>query len=288
MDRDSVEDVVHASLGRHLRVTCVLGLLFLSVGFVLGHYVAAQHARELSDRWTNRAEELARQVEQLEGTLTTELAQVRELALANQTRQREELAQSDRHEESLNETRRLAHAAEDLRQSLIARCIAENQREQARILQELQPYLDRKMTLRAAQVSEAVKTLVDSQVTQLKTLATVTAPAPAAAADESLTIRSNISPVSAESDAAYCPVPEPCSLDPVSEVTTHSDQQPIALMPMPTTPLVHMPVQAEPSNNPTALPSGQPQFFTAPRKPRLFIPARKTLEISTATDPVVR
>ena len=42
MDRDTVEDVVHASLGRHLRVTCVLGLLFLGVGFVLGHYVAAQ------------------------------------------------------------------------------------------------------------------------------------------------------------------------------------------------------------------------------------------------------
>ena len=56
MDRDSVEDVVHASLGRHLRVTCVLGLLLLGVGFVLGHFVAAQHARELSDHWSHQTE----------------------------------------------------------------------------------------------------------------------------------------------------------------------------------------------------------------------------------------
>ena len=281
MDRDSVEDVVHASLGRHLRVTCVLGLLLLGVGFILGHFVAAQHARELSDRWSHQAEELAR----AQAALDVELDQVRELA---QSTRRDEISRSSHQEEMLNETRRLAHAAEDLRQSLIARCIAENHREQARILQELQPYLDRKMTIQAAEVSEAVKSLVDSQVTQLKTLATVETPAPAPAVNESLTIRSNISPVSAESDAAFCPVPEPVSLDPVPDLPTPTDQQPIALMPMPTTPIVHMPVQAEPSNKPTALPSGQPQFFTAPRQPRLFIPARKSLEISSATDPVVR
>jgi hypothetical protein len=285
MDREAVEDVVHASLGRHLRVTCVLGLLFLGVGFVLGHYVAAQHARELSDRWADRAEELSQQVVLAQEALKAELAQVRELA---QSTRRDELTRSAHREEMLSETRRLAHAAEDLRQSLIARCIAENQREQARILQELQPYLDRKLTLQAIEVSETVKTLFDSQVTQLKTLATVEAPAPTAPADPALPIRSNISPISAESDTALCPVPEPCSLDPVAEVTTHTDQEPVALMPMPTTPMVHMPVQAEPTNKPTALPSGQPQFFTAPRKPRLFIPARKPLEISTATDPVVR
>ena len=281
MDRDSVEDVVHASLGRHLRVTCVLGLLLLGVGFILGHFVAAQHARELSDRWSHQAEELAR----AQAALDVELDQVRELA---QSTRRDEITRSTHQADMLNETRRLAHAAEDLRQSLIARCIAENHREQARILQELQPYLDRKMTIQAAEVSEAVKSLVDSQVTQLKTLATVETPAPAPAVNESLTIRSNISPVSAESDAAFCPVPEPVSLDPVPDLPTPTDQQPIALMPMPTTPIVHMPVQAEPSNKPTALPSGQPQFFTAPRQPRLFIPARKSLEISSATDPVVR
>lgn len=285
MDRDSIEDVVHASLGRHLRVTCVLGLLFLGVGFVLGHYVAAQHARELSDRWTDRAEELSQQMARADESMKAELAQVRELA---QSTRRDELTQSARQEEMLNETRRLARATEDLRQSLIARCIAENEREQARILQELQPYLDRKMTIKAAEVSEAINRLVDTQVTQLKTLAEVEA-SPTPAASQPLAIQSDISPVSGEADVPHCPVPDYSSpLVPIAEGTTPADQEPVALMPMPTTPIVRMPVQAEPSNTPTALPSGHPQFFTTPRKSRLFIPARKPVEVSTATEPVVR
>ena len=220
MDREEVEDVVHASLGRHLRVTCVLGLLFLGVGFILGHYVAAQHARDLSDRWSHRTEELA----QAQATLKADLDQVRELA---QSTRHEELTRSAHQAEMLDETRRLARAAEDLRQSLIARCIAENQREKARILQELQPYLDRKMTLQAAEVSEAVKRLVDSQVTQLKTLAQVEASPTPIAADNSLTIRSEISPVSAESDSALCPLPDYSSpLVPIAEGTIPTDQEP--------------------------------------------------------------
>lgn len=292
MDREAVEDVIHASLGRHLRVTCVLGLLFLGVGFVLGHYVAAQHARELSDRWTDRAEELARQFVQDQGTLKVEfqaeLAQVRELAQASHTSHRAELAQSARQEEMLSETQRLARATEDLRQSLITRCIEQNEREQARILQELQPYLDRKMTIQAAEVSNAVNRLVNTQVTQLKTLAQVEAPSQTVAANHALTLRSNISPVSAEADAALCPVPDYSPLAPVAEVTTPTAQEPVALMPMTMTPMVHLPVPAEPTTSPPAQPSSHAQFFTAPRKPRLFIPARKPLEISKAKEPVVR
>ena len=287
MDRETVEDVIHASLGRHLRVTCVLGLLFLGVGFVLGHYVAAQHARELSDRWTDRAEELAQQLARAEESMKAELAEVRSLSQTSQAHHHDDLAQSARHEEMLDETRRLARATEDLRQSLITRCIAENEREKARILQELQPYLDRKMTIKAAEVSEAVNRLVDTQVAQLKTLAQVEAPS-APTADQALTLRSNISPVSAEADAALCPFPDHSPLTPLPEVTPPTDQERVALMPMPTTPIVHMPVQAEPTSSASALPSGHPQFFTAPRKPRLFIPARKPLEVSTATEPVVR
>ena len=285
MDRDTVEDVVHASLGRHLRVTCVLGLLFLGVGFVLGHYVSAQHARELSDRWTHRTDELSQQITAAQESMQADLAQVRELA---QSTHSDEVTQSARREEMLSETRRLARATEDLRQSLIARCIAENQREKARILQELQPYLDRKMTLKAAEVSEALNRLVDTQVAQLKTLAEVEA-SPTQVASQPLAIQSDISPVSGEAPVPHCPVPDYTSpLVPVPEGTTPADQEPVALMPMPTTPIVRMPVQAEPTNTPTTLPNSQPQFFTAPRKPRLFIPARKPLEMSTATEPVVR
>ncbi len=284
MDREEIEDVVHASLGRHLRVTCVMGLLFLAVGFVLGHYVAAQHTRELADRYADRADKLADQVAQIETTLQTELAEVRELANTNLHTKANQLS---RHEEMLGETRRLARATEDLRRSLISRCIEENEREKARILNELQPYLDRKMAIKAAEVSEAVSRLVDTQVAQLKTLAQVDATA-TPTAENAVTIKFDISPVSAEADSTQCPAPVNGPLVPIAEVQHPAAQESVALMPMPRTPIVRMPVHAEPTSNRMAEKGAPAQFFTAPRKPRLFIPARKPLEVSSAGEPVVR
>ncbi len=286
MDREEIEDVVHASLGRHLRITCVLGLLFLVVGFVLGHYVAAQHSRQLSDRWADRAGELTKQVELMEESLKAELAQVRKLAQASQTSQQADLVKADRHEEMLSETRRLARASEDLRRSLIARCIEENEREKARLLNELQPYLDRKMTIQAAEVSEAVNRLVDTQVNQLKTLAQVEVPS---APTLAVQIESNISPVCAQADPALCPAPDHSPLAPIAEISMSSAvPENVALMPMPRTPIVRMPVQAEPTTSSTSRQVGSAPFFTAPRQPRLFIPARKPVEVSTGTESVVR
>ena len=293
MDREEIEDVVHASLGRHLRITCVLGLLFLVVGFVLGHYVAAQHSRQLSDRWTDRAGELTKQMAEVEEKLRTEWAQVRERDQASETthigeaRQASQRAETDRHEELLAETRRLARASEDLRRSLIARCIEENEQEKARILNELQPYLDRKMTVQAAEVSEAINRLVETQVNQLKTLAQVELPGASTPA-LALQLQSHISPVSAQSDAAQCPAPDHSPLTPVAESPTPAGQESVALLPMPRTLIVRMPAQAEPTSNSTTQPVGNPQFFTAPRQPRLYIPARKPVEVSTAAESEVR
>lgn len=285
MDREEVEDVVHASLGRHLRVTCVLGLLFLVVGFVLGHSVAAQHSRELSDRWADRAGELSKQMAQVEENLKTELAQVRELAQASQSA---EVAEVDRHEEMLSETRRLARDSEVLRRSLIARCIEENEREKARLLNELQPYLDRKMTIQAAEVSEAVNRLVDTQVNQLKTLAQIERPG-MVTPTLAVQIPSNISPVSAQTDSTLCPAPDHRPLTPVADIPTNpAAPENVALMPMPRTPIVRMPAQAEPTAGSSSKHVGNTPFFTAPRQPRLFIPARKPVEVSTATESVVR
>ena len=293
MDRDEIEDVVHASLGRHLRVTCVLGLLFLVVGFVLGHYVAAQHARLLSDRWSDRATELSKQIGQIDAKLKTRTAEVRQPTKANPVTlptpasPTVDLSQLSRHEELLGETRRLARATEDLRRSLIARCIEDSEREKARILGELKPYLDRKLAINAVEVSEAVNRLVDTQVAQLKTLAQVELPM-APSAEASISLKSEISPVSGEPDPASCPEPMNTPLVPVAEVQTPATQESAALMPMPRTPLFRMPVQAEPTSHRPIEKGAPSQFFTAPRQPRLFIPARKTLEVSKAPEPVIR
>ncbi len=227
MNRDEIEDVVHASLGRHLRVTCVLGLLFLAVGFILGHYVAAQHTRDLADQWSRKAEALQARLEQMHGDLKDEFRQ--ELAAARQssvppvaeTPAEQSTEAKPQDEDLVVETRRLARATEDLRQSLIARCNEQTEREKARLLNELQPYLDRKLTLKATEVSVALSRLVDLQVQQLKGLATTDLTA-TTTAQGSMPFKSEIAPVSGEtrpttSNPSLLPVPAEASAPEATE-----------------------------------------------------------------------
>jgi len=293
MDRETIEDVVYASLGRHLRVTCVLGLLFLAIGFVLGHYVAAQHSRELSVRWASRVDLLSKQIDQVDKSLKAELGKVRELAQAHESAQKAAANQPpvviepSRNEELLNETRRLSRAAEEMRRTSIARCIEDIEREETRILLELQPYLDRKLTIQAAEVSKAVTRLVNTQVAQLKTLVQVETP-PTPAVDVSYFRNTDISPVSAETDDPHCPVPEYHPLIPVADDQAQSDLESVALVPMPSPAAERLPAPAEPSSGSLTKSKAAPQFFSAPRKPRLFITGRKPLEISSEKESVIR
>lgn len=285
MDRDAIEDVVHASLGRHLRVTCVLGLLFLAVGFILGHYVAAQHTRDLSAEWSRKAEALQEQIEQmhvdLKGEFQQELATVRENATPAVAAAPAEppVEAKPQDQELVQETRRLARATEDLRQSLIARCIEQTEREKARLLNELQPYMDRKMTLKATEVSQAVSRLVELQVQQLKGLATGELSA-ATPAQNPVQFKSEIAPVSGEtrpttSNPSLLPVPAEASAPEVTES--------VSLAPLPAVSAARAPVAAEPMPS-----TPKPQFFTAPRKPQLFIPARKSASLPAAPAAVTR
>lgn len=284
MNRDEIEDVVHASLGRHLRVTCVLGLLFLAVGFILGHYVAAQHTRDLADQWSRKAEALQERLEQMHGDLKDELRQ--ELAAARQSsvnpvaetpaEQPEAKPQDD---DLVVETRRLARATEDLRQSLIARCIEQTEREKARLLNELQPYLDRKLTLKATEVSVALSRLVDLQVQQLKGLAT-TDLTTATTSQGPLQFKSEIAPVSGEtrpttSNPSLLPVP--------GEASAPEATESVSLAPLPAVTAARTPAAAEPKPA-----SSKPQFFTTPRKPQLFIPSRKSASLPATPGAVTR
>lgn len=306
MDRESVEDLVHSALGRQLRVTCLLGLLFLGVGFVMGHMVAAQHARDLGEHWSQRADQLTDQVNKVETKLQSELIEVRQLAASQQALVNELTAKLAQHDvQVLDETRRLAKATEELRRSLVARCIAETQQEKARMLRELQPYVDRRMTLKASEVTEAVNRLVDSQISHLKSLAqaepqqetrlqvmssleTVPAATPA------------IAPVSAESGA--CPPPHLTALTPVAEQPEFSTTvAPRPVAPRSSTvsapavseavtpvPAIEAPMASTPSAPGMIAPitprgsTGKPLFFPAPVRPRLFIPAGKSAAVKTA------
>lgn len=285
MNRDEIEDVVHASLGRHLRVTCVLGLLFLAVGFILGHYVAAQHTRGLADQWSHKAEALQERLEQMHGDLKDELRQdlatVRQSAIPQvaETPAEQSTEAKPQDEELVVETRRLARATEDLRQSLIARCIEQTEREKARLLNELQPYLDRKLTLKATEVSVALSRLVDLQIQQLKALATNDMTA-AMTSRGPLQFKSEIAPVSGEtrpttSNPSLLPVP--------AEASAPEATESVSLAPLPAVTAVRTPAAAEPK---PAAP--KPQFFTTPRKPQLFIPSRKSASLPATPGAVTR
>jgi hypothetical protein len=283
MDRDEIEDVVHASLGRHLRVTCVLGLLFLAVGFILGHYVAAQHTRELADQWSRKAEAFQGRIEQMHTDLKEEFRQ--ELAAVRQEAQQsvEEVAQAKpQNEDILSETRRLARATEDLRRSLITRCIEQTEREKVRLLNELQPYLDRKMTLKATEVSGAVSRLVDLQVQQLKALATEDFTA-TAQSPSSLQIKSEIAPVSGETNPTQPTTANPSLLPVPGEASAPETRESVSLAPLPAVSATRSPVAAEPAPSNPVKP-----FFTAPRKPQLFIPSRKTAAVPSTPEAVIR
>lgn len=281
MERDEIEDVVHASLGRHLRVTSVLGLLFLGVGFVLGHYVSAQHARELSDQSIRRTEDLLGQVEKMNSELKehveAELASIRD---ESEDSVRQILEKKPEHEELVSETRRLARATEDLRQSLIARCIEQTEQERVRLLSELQPYLDRKMTLKATEVSVAVSRLVDLQVQQLKALASgeMSSNTPSA-----VQFKSVIAPVSGEANRTPLTTSNPSLLPVPAEASAPEARETASLAPLPPS-ITRTPAVAEPGPLQTAT----QKFFTTPRKPQLFIPARRSAALPTENGSAIR
>lgn len=297
MDREEIEDLVFASLGRHLRVTCVLGLLFLGIGFVMGHLVAAQHTRVMSERWAAQAEQLSKQVTQVESKLKAELAKVRELTKSQTVVPPAALTAAVPEQEMappviVTETRSDAEAREAAQESAakaeqqcreqVARCIEDTEREKARIQSELQPYLDRKLTIEATEVSQAVNRLLDSQVAHLKTLASDESPV--VQGQETPYFRpSNISPISGESTPPRSPSSLVTPLLPVpgDQVKLGEDA---TLIPLPHTRVARLPVAAEPSHDRSdALESAPPVLSNPPRR-SIFIRGRKSVAASNNTE----
>lgn len=297
MDREEIEDLVYASLGRHLRVTCVLGLLFLGIGFVMGHLVAAQHTRVMCERWAAQAEQLSKQVTQVESKLKAELAKVRELtqspaatpaAVPTAVTQDNTLTPPVIVTDALPSEEPLAvaheHAAEGEPQcrEQVARCIEETEREKARIQSELQPYLDQKLTIQATEVSSAVNRLFDIQMAHLKNLG----------GDESTVAHaqnapyfrpSNISPISAESTPVESQSSLVAPLLPVPGDHT-SPGEDATLMPLPNTRVARVPVAAEPTHGRSDV--LESNFSTPTRPPRrsIFLGGRKPVEVSKNTE----
>lgn len=322
MDREEIEDLVHASLGRHLRVTCVLGLLFLAIGFVLGHFVAAQHTRELSDRLASRAErwtiDADRRASQLEDTVKTELAELRAMAQTSREGQKQQgtslavpspvplslestkqspQTQTEQFSQLLSESKRLARATEELRSTLLTCTTIIPSMEKVGQLAEHSSGTNQPFAVRVEEVSRAVNQLSEAQSSQLRALL---------AAESSLTKETallsptpaEISPISAETQAPHCPKPVELPLIPVADTSANDIEELVELLPMPKHAAPRSPVAAEPSTS-IVIPSAasvknsaalekMPQHSNAPRKPRVFIPSRKRLANTAGTASTIR
>jgi hypothetical protein len=68
MDRAEVERIAYQAIGTQFRLPSLFSMLLLVVGFVLGHYVAARYTSELADRFEARITALQDQVRALESS----------------------------------------------------------------------------------------------------------------------------------------------------------------------------------------------------------------------------
>ncbi|MFO1007601.1 MAG: hypothetical protein U0929_16685 [Planctomycetaceae bacterium] len=302
MDREEIEDLVYASLGRHLRVTCVLGLLFLGIGFVMGHLVAAQHTRVVSERWAAQAEQLSKQMTLVESKLKAELAKVRELSktqsvappatptavVPEQEMTPPVIVTESRADAEATDVAKAstATAQQECREQVV-RCIEETEREKVRIQTELQPFLDRKLKIEATEVLRAVNRLLENQVAHLKTLASGESPV-VQTSDSPYFRPSTISPISGESTPARSASSVVAPLLPVPGDQAAASED-ATLMPLPNSRVARVPVAAEPSqgDDRDALESSQP-VQSKPVRRSIFLSSRKPVAVSSNAETTSR
>ena len=147
-----LEQILHAALGRQLRVMVLLGCVLTVGGFVLGHFVAAVQARSVSERLETRISDLQRQVTHLDARCDRQETETQRTlsALADVQRMRQAEARQDREA--------LAALIDDVR------------RRAGESLKQVEPYVSRRLYLPPQQVKQLVNRFVDEQVRQMSQL----------------------------------------------------------------------------------------------------------------------
>ena len=165
-----VERVAYAAIGRHLRVMCFLCLLLLVLGFLIGHHVANQHARELARNIERREEGLREQLT----LLTGECATLRQSVADSERRSVDLRAQVARNElatsELKSELKEGVESADALRRSLIVEVIEQAESDRRGLMREFKPYVEQNQTLSAEVVANAFTRVIDAQRERLNRL----------------------------------------------------------------------------------------------------------------------
>lgn len=75
LDRADVERIAHEVIGRQFRLPALLSVVLLIIGFVLGHYVASRHVKDVSDRLEARIAKLDAALAEVEKTSAIAVAE---------------------------------------------------------------------------------------------------------------------------------------------------------------------------------------------------------------------
>jgi hypothetical protein len=184
MDRAEVERIAYQAIGHQFRLPSLFSMLVLVVGFVLGHYVAARHTGEIADRFETRITELQQKVASLESGAVHSTASLTG-SIGSEALSREDGAASPFDCGSSNfrltgMSRTFDAATTDfamLSSSLVGdaettttttRAVIDDLRKAAEAerdacLAELQPYVDRKLSVPATTVVHVIETIYADQ-----------------------------------------------------------------------------------------------------------------------------
>lgn len=188
MDRAEVERIAYQAIGHQFRLPSLFAMLVLVVGFVLGHYVAAKHTSAIAERFEARITALQEKVASLEsgsvGSLTHGVVSRGGATLGSDLTFHDNSSTNPFDSTSPNfrltgMSRTFEGASSDfamLSQSVVGdiegatttRAVIDDLRKAAETerdacLAELQPYIDRKLSVPAATVVHVIETIYADQ-----------------------------------------------------------------------------------------------------------------------------
>jgi hypothetical protein len=191
MDRAEVERIAYQAIGQQFRLPSLFSMLLLVVGFVLGHYVAARHTGEIADRFEARMTALQEKVDSLQsggtvapnrttaatlsGTVTAEKPGADAESVTSpfdSTTSNFQLTGMSRTFDAATTDFAMLSSSSFLANveatTTTTRAVIDDLRKAAEIerdacLAELQPYVDRKLSVPAATVSQVIETIYADQ-----------------------------------------------------------------------------------------------------------------------------
>lgn len=218
-----IERIAYSAIGRHLRVMCVLCLLLLGLGFLLGHHVANLHAKKIAHEFERQSGGYAKQIVEL----GHELDMLRQLQTVDRNLLTSLRFDSEKHVAVVESLRKEIDSAEVLRSSLVASSLEQIEADRREALHQLEACRSADTPLKADAVTQMMTRIVDGQMDRLHRLLGKTVPAacPATADLASLPLvpvsEAGPSPTVAETPA---PVASATSVAPAGSVAPAAEE----------------------------------------------------------------